>query len=149
MISHETITSRIIVCAGICGALGVVMGSFGAHGLDTFLAARGMDQELIVKRLDQFDVGVRYHLIHSLALLALASLTMGTPGCRRWVARLFLLGLILFSGSLYALVLTNTPVLGAITPLGGLSWIAGWLLLIGMARPAAGKQKTENGECGS
>ena len=137
MISHDAITRRIIVCAGISGALGVVMGSFGAHGLDTFLASRGLGQELVVKRLDQFDVAVRYHLIHSVALLALASLTLGTPGCRRWVSRLFLLGLLLFSGSLYALVLTNTPVLGAITPLGGLSWIAGWLLLICMARPAA------------
>ena len=111
------------------------MGSFGAHGLETFLTSGGLEQELVIKRLDQFDVAVRYHLIHSVALLALAALTIGTPGRRRWVARLFVLGLFLFSGSLYALVLTNTPVLGAITPLGGLSWIAGWLLLPWLARP--------------
>lgn len=129
MMTHQAITRRIVVCAGISGAVGVLMGSFGAHGLDSFLISRGMEQDLVPKRLDQFDVAVRYHLIHTLALLSLASLSVGTPGCRRWVSRLFLLGLILFSGSLYALVLTNTPVLGAITPLGGLSWIAGWLLL--------------------
>jgi uncharacterized membrane protein YgdD (TMEM256/DUF423 family) len=134
MITHEAITRRIIVCAGISGALGVVMGSFGAHGLETFLASGGLDQELVLKRLDQFDVAVRYHLIHSVALLALAALTVGSPSRRRWVSRLFVFGLFLFSGSLYALVLTNTPVLGAITPLGGLSWIAGWLLLPWLAR---------------
>jgi len=139
MITQEAITRRIIVCAGISGALGVVMGSFGAHGLDKFLASGGLDDALVLKRLDQFDVAVRYHLIHTVALLALASITVGTPGCRRWVARWFLLGLLLFSGSLYALVLTNTPMLGAITPLGGLSWIAGWLLLAWMARSAASK----------
>lgn len=137
MIAQETITRRIIVCAGISGALGVVMGSFAAHGLEDFLASSGLDQESVHKRLDQFNVAVRYHLIHTVALLALASLAVGAPTSRRWVSRLFLLGLILFSGSLYALVLTNTPVLGAITPLGGLSWIAAWLLLVWMARAAA------------
>jgi len=142
MITHQAITRRIIVCAGISGALGVVMGSFAAHGLEDFLndffvVSGGLEQESVRKRLDQFDVAVRYHLIHTLALLALASLAVGTPTCRHWVSRLFLLGLVLFSGSLYALVLTNTPVLGAITPWGGLSWIVGWLLLAWMARPGA------------
>ncbi len=139
MITDQAITRRIIVCAGISGALGVLMGSYGAHGLDKFLASGGLDDASVLKRLDQFDVAVRYHLIHTVALLALASITVGTPGCRRWVSRLFLLGLLLFSGSLYVLVLTNTPMLGAITPLGGLSWIAGWLLLAWMPRSAASK----------
>jgi uncharacterized membrane protein YgdD (TMEM256/DUF423 family) len=133
MIDDST-TRWILFAAGVSGAAGVLLGSFGAHGLDTFLAAQGLDEALITKRLDQFDVGVHYHLIHSIALLALASVHSGSCVCRRWVAWMFVLGLILFSGSLYVLVLTNTPVLGAITPLGGLSWIAGWLLLAILAR---------------
>lgn len=129
-----SVNRRIIVCAGISGALGVLLGSFGAHGLEDWLGSRGLDEELVAKRLDQFDVAVRYHLIHTVGLLAISTIPMGTTSCRCWVSCLFLLGLILFSGSLYALVLTNQPMLGAITPLGGLSWIAGWLLLPFLAR---------------
>lgn len=125
----NTLARRILVAAGISGALGVILGSFGAHGLDSFLAGRGLDAELIGKRLDQFDTAVRYHLLHTAVLLALAAVPLGSPTWRRWAFRLFLLGLILFSGSLYLLVLTNTPVLGAITPLGGVCWIAAWLTL--------------------
>ena len=128
MIDH-TLARRIVVAAGISGAMGVILGSFGAHGLDSFLAARGLESELILKRLDQFDTAVRYHLLHSAVLLALAAIPLGSPTWRRWVYRLFLCGLVLFSGSLYLLVLTNTPVLGAITPLGGVCWIVAWLML--------------------
>ena len=135
---HDTITRRMLVCAGLSGALGVILGSFGAHGLDSFLESRGLASELLPKRLDQFDVAVRYHLIHSVALLALAAVPAGSATTRRWVFWLFLAGLILFSGSLYLLVLTNTPALGAITPLGGLCWIIGWLAVVLLARaPAA------------
>jgi uncharacterized membrane protein YgdD (TMEM256/DUF423 family) len=133
----DSTTRWILVAAGVSGAAGVLLGSFGAHGLDTVLAERGLEDALIAKRLDQFDVGVRYHLIHSIALLALASVRTGSSDCRRWVAWMFLLGLLLFSGSLYGLVLTNTPVLGAITPLGGLCWVAGWLLVAILSRRAS------------
>ena len=133
--TREAINRHIVFAAGISGALAVLLGSFGAHGLDTFLTDRGLAPELVLKRVDQFDVAVRYHLIHTVALLALASLTIGREVHRLWIARGFVIGLILFSGSLYALVLTNTPVLGAITPFGGLSWIASWLIVAWMARP--------------
>lgn len=106
------------------------MGAMGAHFLEAFLQRAGIQSELIVKRLDQFDVGARYHLIHSVALLALASVTFGSPRSRRYVARLFLAGIILFSGSLYMLVMTNTPKWGIVTPIGGFCWIIGWLGLI-------------------
>jgi uncharacterized membrane protein YgdD (TMEM256/DUF423 family) len=66
--------------------------------------------------------------------LALASVPFGSTSSRRWVARLFVIGLFLFSGSLYALVLSNTPILGAITPIGGLCWIVAWLMLVLVAR---------------
>ena len=128
MIDHS-LARQIVVAAGISGALGVILGSFGAHGLDSFLAARGLESELILKRLDQFDTAVRYHLLHSAVLLALAAVPLASPAGRRWVFWLFLSGLVLFSGSLYLLVLTNTPALGAITPLGGVCWIIAWLML--------------------
>ncbi len=123
------LSRRIVVTAALCGAAGVLIGAFGAHGLDGFLESRGHSAELIRERLDVFDVGVRYHLVHAVALLALAGIPIGSVAGRKWVARLMLLGLLLFSGSLYLLVITDTPVLGAITPLGGLCWVFAWLLL--------------------
>lgn len=135
----DSLSRRILLFAAFSGALGVLTGAFAAHGLESFLQSRGQDTELIAKRLDQFDVGVRYHLLHSVALLAIASIPFGSPSSRHWVARLFLLGVILFSGSLYALVLSDTPVLGAITPLGALSWVAGWLCLLWVARRTSSK----------
>lgn len=130
----DTLSRRIIIFASVSGAVGVAMGAFGAHGLDTFLESRGHSPELILERLNQYDVAVRYHLIHSVALLALASVPFGSPWSRHWVARLFLAGLLLFSGSLYALVLSNSPILGAITPIGGICWIVAWLMLLLVAR---------------
>ncbi|WP_315853898.1 DUF423 domain-containing protein [Crateriforma spongiae] len=117
--------------AGVCGALAVLIGAFGAHGLPDHLSAMGLDQLLIQRRLDQFDVGARYHLAHAIALLALSTLPTSRRQVRtvRWTYRLMWTGVLLFSGSLYVLVLTNTPWLGAITPLGGLAWIAAWTLL--------------------
>ncbi|TWU07859.1 DUF423 domain-containing protein [Stieleria varia] len=121
--------ARLIGAAGITGALGVLIGAFGAHGLEGYLVGMGLDAELIAKRMDQFDVGARYHLIHGVALLGLAVAAPIVPSLARWSAWLMLIGLVLFSGSLYILVATNTPWLGAITPLGGLSWIVGWAIL--------------------
>ena len=133
----DDLSRRILITAALAGASGVLLGAFGAHGLDELLASRGIADDLINKRVDQFNVGVRYHLVHAVSLLALASVPFGSSALRRWVARLFLLGLILFSGSLYLLVLTNTPVLGAITPIGGVAWIAAWVCLFFVAlKPA-------------
>ena len=125
--------------AAIVGAIGVAIGAFGAHGLDTLLAKpglhgdEGLSPELIAKRIDQFDVGVRYHLAHPVPLLALAGISVGSSRRRKVSAWLFASGVVLFSGSLYVLVLTNTPWLGAITPLGGLAWIGAWLSLLAIA----------------
>ena len=125
---------QIVLAAAIAGCTGVLIGAFGAHGLDSALESLGYDQEWIEKRVDQFEVGVRYHLVHAVALLGLAPIVPLGPLIARWSARLMIAGLILFSGSLYLLVLTNTPVLGAITPLGGLAWIIGWAILAAMIR---------------
>ncbi|MEO1615406.1 MAG: DUF423 domain-containing protein [Planctomycetota bacterium] len=113
------------IALALLGASGVALGAFSAHGLEAHLLGRGMAEELVPKRVGQFDTGTRYHLIHAVALLALLSF-QPTP---RVPAFLLLLGTFFFSGSLYLLVLTDTPWLGAITPIGGLSWILAWLSL--------------------
>jgi len=133
--SDTSLSRRILLVAAIAGASGVLIGAFGAHGLGSFLEGRGYDADLITKRSDQFEVGVRYHLIHAVALLGLSAIPFGAAGVhynglRRWVLRLFVAGLVLFSGSLYLLVITNASKLGMVTPLGGVAWIIGWLMLI-------------------
>lgn len=143
----NTANRWLLVVTGIVGASGVATGAFAAHGLAEFLESQAADPELIAKRLAQFDTGVRYHLLHAVALLAISVLdlirvapqanspeTAGTAGlvnrsALRRVTTLFLAGICLFSGSLYLLVLTNTPWLGAITPIGGVAWIIAWLAL--------------------
>ncbi|MDE0863596.1 MAG: DUF423 domain-containing protein [Rubripirellula sp.] len=137
--SSERLSRRILMAAAITGALGVLVGAFGAHGLESVFESRGYEKQLIAKRLDQYDVGVRYHLLQSVMLLALAAVPFGSERWRRWALRFSLTGQILFSGSLYLLVLTNTPKLGMITPLGGLCLIFSWLMLIPMCWKTGGE----------
>ena len=97
------------------------LGAFAAHGLKTKLPA---------EMFNIFEVGVRYHMYHALALLAVAWASTRWPGGSIVAAGwLFLAGTIIFSGSLYLLSLTGLRWLGAITPLGGLAFLLGWLLL--------------------
>jgi uncharacterized membrane protein YgdD (TMEM256/DUF423 family) len=113
---------RFWLAAGaINGFLGVALGAFAAHGLK---------QRLEPRLFDIWEVGVRYHMYHALALLAVALLVGRVPaGQLNLAGYAFLVGIILFCGSLYALALTNVRVLGAITPFGGLGFLAGWLIL--------------------
>lgn len=129
----DSLSRRTIVYAGILGVIGIICGSVCAHGLDNLFLKWEYSPELIEKRLHQFDTGVRYHMIHTVALVAIAALPFGSPTVRRWVCRLLIGGIILFSGSLYALALTNNTKFGMITPLGGLCWILAWSSLLGMA----------------
>ena len=100
----------------ILGALGVLLGAFGAHGLENIASPQG---------LEHWDTASQYQLVHALALLGVAA----HPGRPKWAGRLFVLGIVLFSGSLYLYALTGISRLGMITPLGGLSLIAGWIAL--------------------
>jgi uncharacterized membrane protein YgdD (TMEM256/DUF423 family) len=102
--------------------LAVAFGAFGAHVLEARVEPA---------RLDTFATGVQYHMYHALGLLIIGLLAerMGASRRMQWAGRLLLIGIILFSGSLYLLVLTGVTVLGAITPLGGVSFLAGWLLV--------------------
>ena len=113
---------RILVVVGsLVALLGVAAGAFGAHGLKS---------RLTPELLAVFETGVRYQLVHALALLAVAWV------CSRWPGRaasaaglLFLIGIVVFSGSLYLLALTGVRSFGAVTPLGGVAFLAGWACL--------------------
>jgi uncharacterized membrane protein YgdD (TMEM256/DUF423 family) len=110
-----------ILIATLAGLLGVALGAFGAHGL------RG---RLTPEMLAVFETGVRYQLVHAVALLAMAGLMDRLNGWLITTAGwLFVAGIVLFSGSLYLLALTGATILGAITPLGGLAFLAGWACL--------------------
>ena len=128
----QHLSRYIAIAAAITGALGIAIGAFGAHGLESLFESRGYDAAFAAKRSNQFEVGVRYHLLQSAMLLALAAIPWGSQRWRRWSMRMSLIGQTLFCGSLYLLVLTNTPKLGAITPLGGVCLIFSWLMLLPM-----------------
>jgi len=107
--------NRVLVAAGsINAAIAVAAGAFAAHGL------RG---KLEPRALEVFETGARYHMYHALAMVLCGLLAATRPG---WI---FQAGIALFSGSLYALALTDVKVLGAITPLGGVAFLAGWIWL--------------------
>jgi uncharacterized membrane protein YgdD (TMEM256/DUF423 family) len=111
-----------VILGAVMGFLGVALGAFGAHALDTTLKAN--------QREGTFATATQYHLIHALALLAVAwAATHWPDALTTWAGYLFVAGIILFSGSLYALSITNQRWLGAITPLGGLAFLAGWVCL--------------------
>ena len=109
--------------AGVLGALAVAMGAFGAHALKARLPA---------DLLEIFEVGVRYHFYHTLALLAVAVGVGELWGSRwtPWACWAWMVGIAVFSGSLYLLAFTGARWLGAITPLGGLAFILGWVFLV-------------------
>jgi uncharacterized membrane protein YgdD (TMEM256/DUF423 family) len=114
-------TARVAATAGaLLGALAVILGAFGAHALQARLDAHD---------LATFETAVRYQMYHAFALMGAAwLLSRGAPQAAT-AAWLFIAGTVIFSGSLYLLVATGQRWLGAITPLGGLAFIAGWLML--------------------
>ena len=104
------------------GLLGVALGAFGAHALKETLAP---------DMLANFETGVRYQMYHAMALLAVAWAVTRWPGGLTTAAGwLFVAGIVIFSGSLYLLSITGVRWLGAITPIGGVAMIAGWVCLI-------------------
>jgi uncharacterized membrane protein YgdD (TMEM256/DUF423 family) len=110
-----------MILAAVSGFLAVAAGAFGAHALRARL---GPDL------LAVFETGARYQMYHALALVAAAWVVTRWPGpLAAWAGWLFVAGTIVFSGSLYALALTGVRWLGAVTPLGGLCFLAGWLSL--------------------
>ncbi len=115
--------SLLLLLAAINGFLSVSLGAFGAHGLAAVLSANNY--------LSTFETAVQYHMIHALALFGVALLAQNNPASvtLKRSGYLLQLGIILFSGSLYLLSVSGIRWLGAITPLGGLCFLAAWALL--------------------
>lgn len=120
---------NILAAGAILGGAGVALGAFGAHGLQKLTSDASI--------LHSYQTGVQYQVYHALALLGVGILAERNPGALlKWAGRLFIAGIVLFSGSLYLLTMlkiqgsTAVKWIGPVTPLGGLCFIAGWLLLL-------------------
>lgn len=104
----------------LLAALGIALGAFGAHALKASLEASG--------HVSTWNTATQYHLLHAVALFVLAAVGEGLRS--RWTFRLWTIGIVLFSGSLYGLAITQHPLLGPVTPIGGVAFIAGWITLV-------------------
>ena len=115
-------TNPLITMAAVNGLLAVMLGAFMSHSLE---------ETITTELLGVFQTGVSYHMYHSLAALATGILSHIFPKVRllKFSAYSFLLGIMLFSGSLYLLALTELPMIGLITPIGGALFILGWITL--------------------
>ncbi len=115
-----------LLAGAICAFLAVALGAFGAHGLS---------QRIGADLLDVYHTGVDYHMFHSLALVAVGLLQRHSPSAAaHWAGFLFLMGIVVFSGSLYLLAVSGVRQLGMVTPLGGLAFLAGWIAFAFAAR---------------
>ncbi|MDB6092055.1 MAG: hypothetical protein JWN85_4839 [Gammaproteobacteria bacterium] len=112
-------SGRVLATAGILLAVATVFGAFGAHALRAHLTP---------DRLQVYETAVRYHFFHALGLLGIGlALRSIDSGPLRWAAMLVVIGIVLFSGSLYGLTFGAPRALGIVTPFGGLALIAGWI----------------------
>jgi uncharacterized membrane protein YgdD (TMEM256/DUF423 family) len=124
-----------LLLGALLGCLAVVLGAFGAHGLQGALEARQSAGEIseveMTRRLANWETAARYQMYHALALLAVGLLAARRCGVAINVAAAaFTLGVLIFSGCLYALVLTGQKWLGAVVPIGGAFMILGWVWLV-------------------
>jgi uncharacterized membrane protein YgdD (TMEM256/DUF423 family) len=126
MTTSQNTARFCLLAAGWFGLSGVALGALGAHAMAATLAERGMAHG--------WETAARYHMLHAVVLLAAATWarTAGTVATRRigWAAGLWVIGIVLFSGSLYGLALGGPRWLGPVTPLGGVALMAGWLMVI-------------------
>jgi uncharacterized membrane protein YgdD (TMEM256/DUF423 family) len=160
---------HFLILASVLGFIGVAAGTFGAHGLEEIIKSNGAaetfareatpqsKQDATQRLLENFNTGVRYNMYHALALLAVAWISAHTreyrhksPTVAGWA---FVIGVILFSGSLYVMAVTGLRWLGMITPIGGVSFLIGWTMLgftgLKMNRPVnAGGEPDEDGDDG-
>ncbi|QQK78072.1 DUF423 domain-containing protein [Salicibibacter cibarius] len=113
----------LLAIGAVMGALAVAIGAFGAHGLEGRVSER---------MLENYQTGVQYHMFHALGIIVvgLTAAVIGGSALLGWAGSLMLFGIIVFSGSLYTMALTGMTWLGAITPIGGVAFIAGWILLM-------------------
>lgn len=112
-----------LVTGAALGLLGVLIGAFGAHALDNLLSLN--------QRQDTFELANRYHFYHALALILIGiTANPAQSKMRNYASLCILLGILVFSGSLYLLAVTNMGFLGAITPIGGVLLLIGWALFL-------------------
>jgi len=109
--------SPLVAAGALNAALAVAAGAFATHGLR---------ERLEVRALEIFETAARYHMYHALAMILAGMIAARGAATAGWI---FLAGIVIFSGSLYALALTDVKLLGAITPFGGLAFLVGWLWL--------------------
>ncbi len=119
----KTVWKIFIVLGALNAAAAVGFGAFGAHGLEGKLSD---------KLMEVYQTGVQYHIMHALGLLAigLAAAYAGSSASLSWAGWLLFAGIVIFSGSLYTMAFTGMTWLGAITPIGGTAFIAGWIMLV-------------------
>ncbi len=112
-----------IIIGAINAFLAVALGAFGAHGLEG---------KVEPKYLETWETGVKYQMYHALGLIAIGIISgnVSPSSLLNWSGWLMLIGIILFSGSLYVLTLSGIKVLGAVTPFGGIAFLISWILLI-------------------
>ena len=123
-------SNRWLLTAALLGGLAVAGGAFGAHGLKAHFAADGEMSPANEQMLAHWETAARYQMYHALALLAVGLLAARGPNRVLHLAGLSMtIGTVIFSGCLYALVLTGERRLGAVVPLGGVLLIVGWVLL--------------------
>ena len=139
----------LIVLAGLLGLSGVACGAFGAHAVAGFVESAYPDPALAARRLENWRTAAAYHLWHALAVGLCGALAGQLPS-KFWTAAggCFAAGVTIFSGSLYALVLTKQAWLGAVTPLGGVLLMAGWGLLAAAGWRGHGRPGREPGASG-
>jgi uncharacterized membrane protein YgdD (TMEM256/DUF423 family) len=115
-----------LICAAIFGFTGVVLGALGAHTLHGTLLIRGT--------LNTWETGVLYQLVHAVALICVVAMIPSSGATMQrylaWAARFWVVGVILFSGSLYILAVGGPRIFGPITPLGGVAFMLGWIYLL-------------------
>ncbi|MFO0658762.1 MAG: DUF423 domain-containing protein [Polyangiaceae bacterium] len=117
----------LMIASGISGFLAVALGAFGAHGLKSRLA----DLPDGPQRLEWWHTGAQYQAVHTFAIALAAYLATRSSSSSPLVAGVaFIIGILIFSGSLYTMTLTGIRVLGAITPIGGVSLLVGWIAVI-------------------
>lgn len=123
----------MVIVAGVLGLTAVMLGAYGAHGLEKMLAAKGLAPGEIAKKLEQCETATRYHMSHALVVLAMG--LAGKAACwkKRTLASVFLmLGMALFCGGLYSIVFLDVLGHWAIVPAGGLSLMIGWIFVISL-----------------
>jgi uncharacterized membrane protein YgdD (TMEM256/DUF423 family) len=116
--------------ASLLGGAAVVIGAFGAHGFSKLPAVSNLSPAELAESLEWLETGVRYHMYHSLAILGIGAVMVARPDIKLNAAAIsFFVGIVIFSGMLYVMALTHAR-LGAIVPIGGASFIVGWVAML-------------------